>query len=703
VAGTLVYTPAAGTGLSAGTQTLSVTLTPTDSTEYSPATQTVQLTVNKAAPPTITWATPAAITYGTALSATQLDASSTLPGSLVYTPAAGTVLGAGTQTLSVTLTPTDSSDYSSATQTVQLTVNKATPTITWTAPAAIAYGTALSATQLNASSTVAGPLVYTPAAGTVLTAGTHTLSVTLTPTDATDYNTATQTVQITVNQASAPTITWATPAAITYGTALSGTQLNASATIPGTFVYTPASGSVLSAGTQTLSVTFTPTDTTDYPPATQTVQLTVNKATQTITFTPPASVAYGSAPLTLTATGGGSGNAVTFTLVSGPATLSGSTLTLTGIGTVVVDANQAGNSNYLAATQVAKSISVTGGTLTVSANNASRAYGATNPTFTGSVTGATNGDTFTESFSTTATATSTVGTYPIVPTATGANVGNYTVVTNNGVLTVTKAGTTTTLSASSSTLTTGQSLTLTATVASLTSGSPTGSVGFYDGATLLGSGTISGGTATYTTTTLAGSSHSLTAVYSGDTNFTTSTSSATTITVSTIDFSLTVSGASTKSITQGGQAFYSLSVSPLGGAYPDTVSFTSAGQPAGSTVTFAPATIPANGGNQTVWLNVKTAKGVAAVTEPALGRKLAPLGLALFLLPLAGAKRLRKQGRKLSQMMTLGLLLAAMATAAAITGCGGHVSKGTPQTSTIVVTATSGAVQHTVNLTLTVD
>ena len=124
----------------------------------------MQLTVNQATP-AITWATPAAIPYGTALSATQLNASSTVTGTYVYTPAAGTVLTAGLQTLSVTFTPTDSGDYTTATATVPLTVNKTTPAITWATPAAIPYGTALSATQLNASSTVTGTYVYTPAAG----------------------------------------------------------------------------------------------------------------------------------------------------------------------------------------------------------------------------------------------------------------------------------------------------------------------------------------------------------------------------------------------------------------------------------------------------------------------------------------------------------------------------------------------------------
>jgi len=86
------------------------------------------LTIDKAASP-ITWPAPAAITYGTALSAVQLNASSTTPGTLLYTPALGTVLSAGVQTLSVTLTPTDGTNYSSATQTVHLTVNTASLTV----------------------------------------------------------------------------------------------------------------------------------------------------------------------------------------------------------------------------------------------------------------------------------------------------------------------------------------------------------------------------------------------------------------------------------------------------------------------------------------------------------------------------------------------------------------------------------------------
>jgi 2-keto-3-deoxy-6-phosphogluconate aldolase len=244
--------------------------------------------------PAITWATPAAITYGTALSSKQLDATASVAGTFVYSPAAGTVLAAGTQKLSVTFTPTNTTEYNTATDTVSLNVNKATPVITWATPAAISYGTALSATQLDATANVAGTFVYSPAAGTVLAPGTQKLSVTFTPTNTTDYCTATATVSLTVNKTT-PVITWATPAAITYGTALGATQLDATANVAGTFVYSPASNTVLAAGKQTLSVTFTPSNTTDYATTTATVTLTVNVAIPVISWATPAAITYGTA------------------------------------------------------------------------------------------------------------------------------------------------------------------------------------------------------------------------------------------------------------------------------------------------------------------------------------------------------------------------------------------------------------------------
>jgi hypothetical protein len=199
-------------------------------------------------------------------------------------------------------------------------VNKAAPVITWAAPKAIAYGTALSATQLNATSTVAGTFKYSPVSGTVLSAGQQTLTVTLTPTNTTDYATATASVTLTVNKVT-PTITWPTPKAITFGTALSTTQLDASSTVAGTFAYSPAAGTVLSVGQQTLTVTFTPTNTTDFATATANVTLTVN---------PAPSFTLGASPASLTVAQGASGK--TTITVSGKNGFAGSvTLAASGL------------------------------------------------------------------------------------------------------------------------------------------------------------------------------------------------------------------------------------------------------------------------------------------------------------------------------------------------------------------------------------
>jgi N-acetylneuraminic acid mutarotase len=227
----------------------------------------------------------------------------------IIIPAGSLAVGSDTLTASYTPDANSSSTYNSATgvsSAVTVAVPKTTPTITWTAPAAIAYGTTLSATQLDATASVPGTFAYNPAAGTTPPTGTDTLSVTFTPTDTADYTTATATTSITVNQAM-PTITWAAPAAIAYGTALSATQLDATASVAGSFAYNPAAGSTPPTGTDTLSVTFTPTDTTDYTTATATVQLTVtlpNPAPAISSLSPAIASASGAA-FTLTVNGTG--------------------------------------------------------------------------------------------------------------------------------------------------------------------------------------------------------------------------------------------------------------------------------------------------------------------------------------------------------------------------------------------------------------
>ena len=84
------------------------------------------------------------------------------------------------------------------------------------------------------------------------------------------------TAQTTFTDHGTPTINWSDPADITVGTALGVTQLNATASVAGTFVYNPDSGTVLSLGdNQDLDVTFTPTDTANYNGNSKTVHIDV--------------------------------------------------------------------------------------------------------------------------------------------------------------------------------------------------------------------------------------------------------------------------------------------------------------------------------------------------------------------------------------------------------------------------------------------
>ncbi len=121
--------------------------------------------------------------------------------------------------------------------------------------------------------------------------------------------------------------------------------------------------------------------------------IVVDKAKQTITFTAPKTpVVYGVKPISLSAKAS-SALAVTFSVVSGPARVKGDVLTITGAGTVVVAAEQAGNADYDAAAEVKHTIVVDPATLTVTASSLTLTAGAALPTFTYKMTGFVNGDT----------------------------------------------------------------------------------------------------------------------------------------------------------------------------------------------------------------------------------------------------------------------------------------------------------------------
>ena len=150
----------------------------------------------------------------------------------------GTVLLAGGQTLSVTFTPSDTTDYTAATGSVSIDVTPATPTITWSNPANISTGTALGSTQLDATATLGGTAVQRGTLPTILPlewsfrwAITRRFPWCSHPSDTNDYNSATGSVSINVDTATTPTIKWSVPANISYGTALTGTQLDATASV----------------------------------------------------------------------------------------------------------------------------------------------------------------------------------------------------------------------------------------------------------------------------------------------------------------------------------------------------------------------------------------------------------------------------------------------------------------------------------------
>jgi len=400
-----------------------------------------------------------------------------VPGGLNYTAVSGntsiltasvvngnlTLTGVAPGTTSVTVTATD---LGGQTTTATFAVNVAIPTTTvvTSSNASPNYGQAVTFTatvtpasgsgetghvtfQIDGGNVSGGPVTLVGNVATyttsTLTAGNHTI-VAIYSGDGNFSGSSGNHTQ-TVNKASS-VLSWATPAAITYGTALSGTQLDVSANVPGNFTYHPALGTVLSPGTQLLTATFVPTDAADYNSGNDSINLTVNKAV-----------------------------------------------------------------------------------LTVTANNLSRAYGVGNPPLTYSLAGLVNGDTAgvvsgVPSLSTTATSTSAAGTYPITIVANTLAANNYTFNMANGNLTVGRVASTTVVTSSNTAVTSGQSVTFTATVTPASAGGESGTVTFQIDGGNVSTAALSGNTASYTTASLAVGNHTIVAVYSGDGNFSGSSS-----------------------------------------------------------------------------------------------------------------------------------------------------------------------------------
>ncbi len=727
VAGTFAFTTPT-TVPTAGTDSESVTFTPTDTADYNPVTSNINVVVSKATP-TITWPAASGITYGQTLASSTLTGGSALNGTTAVTGTFAfttltTVPTAGTNTESVTFTPTDTTDYNPVTGSINVTVSKATPTITWPTATSIAYGqtlassTLIGGSALNGTTSVPGSFAFTTPT-TAPPVGTASQSVTFTPTDTADYNPVTGTVSVTVTRSSL-TITWPTASAITYGQTLAsstltgGSALNGTIAVPGSFAFTTPT-TVPTAGTHAESVTFTPTDTTNYSAVTGAVNVTVSKATPTVTWPAASAINYGQTLASSTLTGGSALNGTT-TVPGSFAFTTPTTAPPVGTSTQSVTFTPSDTTDYNPVTGTV-SVTVSTGNLTITWPTASAiAYGqtlASSALTGGSVLNGTTAVTGTFAFTAPATAPP-IGTNAQSVTFTPTDTANYSPLTGTVNVTVRQAGTTTTLTATGSSINPGSSLTLTATVVPATSGTPTGTVTFYDGSTALSTVALAAGAggdvAAFTTSTLPSGSHTITATYNGDANFIgSSATSSLTITVAPLGLTLSANPDSQSGQT-GGTFTYQLSVAPAfaGTPYPGTVTFAAIGGPSGAVITFSPTSVAANAGPQTVNMSIATPAGSAALQPDSMGRTLAPVALAFLLLPLAGTKRMRRNGQRLARFVCLLLLaLGGIAVTTALSGCASN-SGGTSKTTngtqyTIIVTATSGSVNPTATVTLTLQ
>ncbi len=233
-------------------------------------------------------------------------------------------LGVHTFTLTV-----DDGNGGTDSDVVQVTVQDTfAPSISIASPTGTSYAlnqaVAASYTCTDVVSGVASCEGSVPSGANIDTGSAGSQDFTVTATDNVG-NTGSMTVPYTVT-AGVPVLTWANPASITYGTALGGTQLNATASVAGTFTYTPAAGTVLNAGAgQPLHVDFVPTDAVNYTTASADVTITVNQApTNTTVSNASAVFNTSSQTVALSATVTGSvvsDGQVSFTVRNGPATI----------------------------------------------------------------------------------------------------------------------------------------------------------------------------------------------------------------------------------------------------------------------------------------------------------------------------------------------------------------------------------------------
>jgi hypothetical protein len=201
------------------------------------------------------------------------------------------------------------------------------------------------------------------------------------------------------------------------------------------------------------------------------------------------------------------------------------------VGTYTITASGAADANYTI-THVSGTLTVTAATITVTADDKPKTFGQALPELTATYSGFVNGEgtsdlTALATLTTTASATSDVGTYPI--TASGATSPNYSFSYVDGTLTITQSLTTGAVASSANPAVPGADVTFTMTLSAVApgAGTPTGTVNFRIDGSVAGSGTLSDSAATFTMNNLSLGSHTVVAEYAGDLNFVGTTNSLT--------------------------------------------------------------------------------------------------------------------------------------------------------------------------------
>ena len=379
--------------------TCSLTTSATAGTNYAAVTGSAQtFTVGQATPTIGIGNLPSSAAYGGSFTPSITysgdgTASVVSNSTSICTVTGGVVHFVAIGTCSLTTSATAGTNYAAITGSAQtFTVGQATPTISiGNLPSSAAYGGSFTPSITYSGDGTASVVSNTPSICSVTGGVVHfvavgTCSLTTSATAGTNYAAITGSAQtFTVGQAT-PTITFA-PSVTTYAYSPSSTfSLSATSTFnlavsfstatPSVCTVSGSTVTIVSAGTCTIQASQAGNANYAAPPSVA-VSFSITQATQTITFAPLSSpVMYGVSPIALLAAGGASGSAVTFDVVSGPGSVSGNTLTITGVGTVVVAANQAGNTNYSAAAQVTRSIVVIAANLNLNFNVTGLGFGS---------------------------------------------------------------------------------------------------------------------------------------------------------------------------------------------------------------------------------------------------------------------------------------------------------------------------------------